>query len=225
MDDPLADLRGVSDWRAPLGSLLRDRPAWLGAALFCLIALVVAVGLLLFQVLSPAAPPPESYLPEAESIEWPSTSLVDQDATVTVHVAGAVATPGLIEADLGMRVGDALSLAGGSLPRADVDRLNLAEPLVDGGRVYVPRIGEDAVVEPLTTEGVEAPGQSVVVNINTADATELESLPGVGPVTAAAIIAHRTDNGPFGAIEDLELVSGIGPKTLTTLLPHMTVGP
>jgi competence protein ComEA len=225
VDDPLADLRGASDLRTRLGSLFGDRPSWLGPVLVGVVVLVVVATFVLTRVLAPAAPLPETYLPVAEPVQGPTTSAVVAEGTVTVHVAGAVASPGLIETDQGKRVGDAVKLAGGALARADVDRLNLAEPLIDGIRVYVPRIGEDFVVEPLATAGEESPEQPAVVNINTADTTELETLPGVGPVTAAAIIAHRTDNGAFDAVEDLEAVSGIGPKTMSALLPQLTVGP
>jgi competence protein ComEA len=144
-------------------------------------------------------------------------------AEVVVHVAGAVARPGVQRLVGGDRVIDAVDAAGGAVPDADLGRINLAAPLVDGQQIYVPRVGE--VPPPAvggtgaigTTAGgtATAPGQPV--NLNTASAAELETLPGVGPTTAAAIIAHRETNGPFTAVDQLLDVRGIGDAKLAQL--------
>ena len=114
--------------------------------------------------------------------------------TVVVHVAGAVVAPGVYELGAGARAADAVTVAGGASPEADVDALNLAAPLQDGERVYVPVVGE-AVPPP-----VAAPTSSAAVgpvDLNRATVDELDGLPGIGPATAQAIVAHREANGPF----------------------------
>jgi competence protein ComEA len=138
-------------------------------------------------------------------------------ATIVVHVDGAVSRPGVHELRLGARVVDAVEAAAGLLPEADRERLNLAAPVSDGQRVWVPRVGEDepAVVplsggSTLAGDGSTAP----TVDLNTADQAALETLPGVGPSIAAAILRHRDQEGPFERVEDLLEVAGIGPTRL-----------
>jgi competence protein ComEA len=149
-------------------------------------------------------------------------------ALLVVHVAGAVASPGVYELTPAARVIDAVTVAGGSTADADLDGLNLAAPLADGQRVYVPHAGE---VDPaaVPSGGPAAPAESGddahrgPVDVNTATAAELETLPGVGPATAAAIVDERTRNGPFASIDDLERVPGIGPAKLAALRGQVTL--
>lgn len=140
---------------------------------------------------------------------------------VIVHVAGAVRRPGLYELPIGARVADALKRAR-PVGRADVDALNLAEPLVDGSKITVPLKGAQSSP---SLPGVPAPTPSLPtpVNINTADQTILETIPGIGPVTATAIIDYRTEAGSFSTIEELLDVSGIGPATLESIRPYVTI--
>ncbi len=145
---------------------------------------------------------------------------------VLVHAAGAVTHPGLYVLDSEARVGDLLTAAGGPRPDADLDRVNLAAPLADGSRVYVPAIGQES--PPSVVAGDERPGgggapapgapdPGRLIDLNQADAAELETLPGVGPATAAAIISHRETNGPFQRVEDLLSVRGIGDAKLAAI--------
>jgi competence protein ComEA len=140
-----------------------------------------------------------------------------------VHVAGLVRHPGVYQFDQGQRVIDAVTAAGGARPKADLDLLNLAALLTDGEQILVPPHGA-APVAPTgggsTTGGGTSGG---LVDINSASETELEGLPGVGPVLAAAIIAYRTEHGPFPTVDALDDVSGIGPATLENLRPLVTV--
>lgn len=136
-----------------------------------------------------------------------------------VHVAGAVRRPGVYRFVSGARVADAVDQAGGPSRRADLDRVNLAAPLVDGQQVMVPREGEP-FDGPVGADG--APTPSGPVDLNTADAAALDALPGVGPATAAAIIAHRDENGPYATVEDLLDVPGIGPAKLDALRDLVT---
>lgn len=139
--------------------------------------------------------------------------------TVIVDVAGAVREPGVYEFDEGDRVIDAIERAGGSLPKADLSLLNLAAPLTDGTQILVPKSGP-----PVAGVPGGAPGSSSgLININSASATELESLSGIGEVLAATIVEYRDQNGPFASVDDLMDVSGIGPATLDEIRDQVTV--
>ncbi len=143
-------------------------------------------------------------------------------AALVVHIAGAVTVPGVVRLGAGTRVVDAVTAAGGLRADADPDRVNLAAPLTDGQRIVVPIIGQPAPAEVVPTgpSGTSGPGQQGVagpVDLNTADAAALEELPGVGPATSAAILAHREAEGPFSSVEDLIDVRGIGEAKLDAL--------
>ena len=148
----------------------------------------------------------------------------DAPGTVVVHVAGAVVTPGVYDLPAAARVTDAIDAAGGARADADLDRINLAARLADGGRVYVPRPGEPIPAATGTGSGAgpgapggDGPAAGGPIDLNTAGATALESLPGIGPTTAAAILAHRDAHGPFASVDDLLEVTGIGPAKLAGL--------
>lgn len=158
------------------------------------------------------------------------------DGEVAVHVAGAVLVPGLHVLPSGSRVADAIAAAGGIAPGADLDRVNLASPLLDGSRVWIPSVGQEMpdLVEPQVADrggagtagapqGGGGPGAGSVVDLNAADAAALEALPGVGPSTAQAIVAHREANGPFRSVDELIEVRGIGPAKLEQIRPMATV--
>jgi competence protein ComEA len=140
-----------------------------------------------------------------------------------VHVAGAVRAPGLYTLPEGSRVADAIEAARGATTSADLGAINLAELVVDGAKIDVPRRGETpeaaATVAP-TTGSSDAPQ---TIDLNSADAAALETIPGIGPVRAAAIVQHRDDNGPFATVDALLEVSGIGPATLESVRPYVTV--
>jgi len=139
---------------------------------------------------------------------------------VVVHVSGAVAAPGLQELAAGARVGDAVVAAGGALPDARLERVNLARVLTDGEQIHVPRVGEDAPPPGVAaSQGILPDGR---IDLNRATAAELETLPGVGPARAAAIIAAREER-PFTVPGDLRRVSGIGEATFQRLAPLIAV--
>jgi competence protein ComEA len=133
---------------------------------------------------------------------------------IYVHILGEVRRPGLYELHDGDRAVDAVAAAGGFTEAADAAGLNLARFVSDGEQIIVPAIGE---VPPASAGGV--PGK---VNLNTADAALLDTLPGVGPATAAQIIAWREQNGRFESIEDLLDVGGIGPAKFEGLRDLVT---
>ncbi len=148
---------------------------------------------------------------------------------VVVDVVGRVRRPGIAVLPAGSRVVDALEAAGGTRPGVRTDSLNLARPLADGEQIVVGRA--TAVSAPPATSGTTGgslPGSlpgapAAPVNLNTADQVALETLPGVGPVTAAAILQWRTEHGGFTAVEELLEVSGIGDATLAEIAPHVTI--
>ena len=147
-------------------------------------------------------------------------------AAALVHVAGAVTRPGLYHLPADARVADAITAAGGPSPAAEVDRLNLAAKVADGQRIAVPRRGEPAEVVPVDGVGAAAHGggePAGPVDLNTATAAQLETLPGVGPATAARIIDHRTRQGGFQAVRDLLRVPGIGERRFAELKDRVRV--
>jgi competence protein ComEA len=137
-------------------------------------------------------------------------------ARLVVHVAGAVRRPGLYRLTDGARVAEAVSRAGGGTRRADLSALNLAAPLVDGSQVLVPlRVPPVPAGDPgALGNGSAASGK---VRLSTATLEQLDSLPGVGPVTAQKIVDWRAANGPFRAVNDLDAIPGIGPARLEQL--------
>jgi competence protein ComEA len=147
---------------------------------------------------------------------------------VVVHVSGAVARPGLVTLRAGARVGDAIEAAGGPTDGADPSRLNLARLLEDGEHVHLPREGEQLPPGWGGSGGHDggepsAGGGDGRVDLNRASAAELETLPGIGPAKAAAIIDHREQHGPFRVPGDLREVPGIGERTFQRLAELVTV--
>jgi competence protein ComEA len=143
----------------------------------------------------------------------PDAAAASVPTVLHVHVAGAVADPGVHELAPGSRVVDAVASAGGPTADADVDALNLAAPLADGERIRVPRTGETVVTDPPPAPSTAGPPPGPV-DLNVATVAQLDTLPGIGPTTAAAIVSHRDEHGPFVTVDDLLDVRGIGPAKL-----------
>ena len=168
------------------------------------------------------AAPADAVSPAVSPISGETGSLAPSAAAIIVDVAGWVRQPGVYEFASGDRVIDAIDRAGGPRKGADLTTLNLAAPLTDGTQIVVPKPGSTTTGDP-GSSGAGTSGGTTLVNINSAGETELEELPGVGPVTAAAIIDYRTQNGPFATVDDLIDVTGIGPSTLEQIRPFATV--
>jgi competence protein ComEA len=221
-EDPSADLPAPAGWRERL-ELLTDTP--LGPARIATGAVgAVVAAVVVVLVLRGPPPPPELALPLAGGPDDPAattTSTAPAPAEVLVHAAGAVRVPGVYRLDAAARVADLVEAAGGPLEDGDLDRLNLAAPLTDGERVYVPRVGE--VGAEAAVAGAVADESSRLVDVNTAGAEQLESLPGVGPATAQAILDERERRGSFATVDDLLDVRGIGPAKLEALRDRVTV--
>jgi len=158
-----------------------------------------------------AAPPPSGRSgPQGSS---PPASAQPAAGALTVHVVGAVKKPGVYVLAPGSRIIDAVEAAGGMAKKAAPEQLNLAAPLTDGQQVVMPRAGDVAGQPPASA----SPGAGSKISLNTADAQELQQLPGIGPSLAARIIEFRTKNGPFASLSDLDAVSGIGPSILANI--------
>lgn len=198
-----------------------------------------------FAAASSAVPGPG--LAPATSVSFGSGTLATFD--ITVHVVGAVMAPGVYTLHSGSRVVDAVDKAGGPTSDADVASVNMALPLADADQVFIPSRGSARTVHSAprspsrrtnpthptvpqsmaaattvaASPGSVAGGAGGKVNVNTADQSALESLPGVGPSTAKAIIARRQSKGPFGKVEDLLDVKGIGDAKFAEMKPFVSV--
>ena len=183
---------------------------------------------------SAAAPGPAD--PAATGPPDPADPAGAPAGRIVVHVVGAVVSPGVVVLADGARVADAIAAAGGAASDADTEQLNLARVLGDGEQVRVPHAGEQLAAPdpgpspPGASGGGAAAGSSSgsmpgggVVNINTAGASELEALPGIGPALAARIVEYRDGHGPFASVDDLTDVPGIGPAKLEALRSQATV--
>ena len=151
-----------------------------------------------------------------------ATAASHRGATVVVHVAGAVARPGVLLMPEGARVIDAVEGAGGATPEADLDRLNLAARLADGQRILVVKVGATAVADP-GAAGDPSADPGALIDLNSATSAQLESLPGIGPALAGAILAERDRRGGFRSINELREVRGIGEARFADLRERVTV--
>jgi competence protein ComEA len=149
-------------------------------------------------------------------------------APIIVHLVGAVLNPGVYSLSPGSRLKDAIEIAGGLLPEADTDKLNLAASLVDGSQIVVPTLPPAQPTVETASRSGDIPllitETDHLVNINTATQAELESLPWIGPALAQGIIAYREANGPFESIEDIIEVYGIGPSIFENIKNLITTG-
>lgn len=158
--------------------------------------------------------------PSGGTASAPASASPSPEVVVLVDVAGWVRRPGVYEFTEGARVIDAIDAAGGARSGAVLEALNLAAPLTDGIQILVPREGQEGVAPAPVTGGAVAGG---LVNVNSAMATELEELPGIGEVIAQRIIDYRTENGPFATVDELLDVSGIGDAILESIRELVTV--
>ena len=165
----------------------------------------------------------DNYRSEAPIILAEKGAEFEEDGALIVYVTGAVKSPGMVTVEQGARTAEAVEICGGVLPTADTAKVNLAEVLTDGAHIHVPERVEvsgrtaaatetsnakaDNVV---TAQNKSAAGTNMLVNINTADEKELDTLPGIGPVMAKRIIEFRQNVGKFTAPSDIKKVKGIG---------------
>ncbi|MEY3559254.1 MAG: hypothetical protein RL374_1960 [Actinomycetota bacterium] len=206
--------------------------------------IVAAAGIWL--LVRPSAPLVESVVPHASGVGIVEPlSTVPTPLTVRVHVAGAVVHPGVYTVSSSARVVDAVKAAGGATSRADLERINLAQTIVDTEQVFVPfrstrttkitvapRLRPSRTTVPVSVPtipgalpiiGVPTTTVTPLINLNSATSDQLDTLPGVGPSTAKAIISYRNRKGPFRKVEDLLNVPGIGPSKVAAIRDQVTV--
>lgn len=220
-DDPVPDAPDRS-WAARGAHLAAPgryrldpgRRGAVGLVLTALLAALVAGGVALRNR------PQEVALPEVEAVGVPlpgASAAAVPSAEVVVAVSGKVRTPGLIRLPAGSRVDDAVRAAGGPVAGADVGLLNLARRLVDGEQVLV------GVAAPAGASGNGAAQPGGLLDLNAASASDLDALPGIGPVLAQRIVDWRTSNGRFASVDQLREVTGIGEAKYADLQPKVTV--
>ena len=207
-------------WRERVEDLFsRRRDVWRIAGAF---AAIVVVALFLWgrgataRIAPPAAPAPPAGAGGTFAAPTPTP-------VVLVDVAGAVKAPGLYSLPAGARVADALTAARGPRSRADLTNLNLAQVVADGTKIVVPTRGSGAAHTATASTSVPSPPGPPVINLNSADQTALETVSGIGSVTALAIIGFRDRAGGFSSVDQLLEVDGIGPATLEEIRPYLQV--
>ena len=199
-----------------MAMLLRYR----GYVILTLIYAIVFAGYILYE----RRPQPEPI----QIIERTATP-THTPAPIHVHMTGAVRRPGVYQLSPASRLFQAVEAAGGLASDADPEGVNLADFLRDGQQVFIPRMGTPAPPSPTPIAGPPKQGGSAVqsrsglVNINTATAAELDTLPGIGPKYAERIIAYREAQGPFSSPDEIVRVTGIGPATYQSIKDRITV--
>lgn len=225
----------------PLSTRFRSRTGFRGAALAGVLAAVLC-GFFWWQVATGTpeeAPFSDVSVPALEQSPGDGGDVVATEehpgagqGAILVHVAGAVATPGVVQLAPGSRLHEAVAAAGGGTAEADPGRLNLASVLEDGQKVLVPARGEPVPAGPVPGKADGASGNNrgesgsaggPKTDLNTAGVEELGMLPRVGPVLAQRIVDWRRQHGRFKTVEELDAVDGIGPRLLQVLLPLVRV--
>lgn len=195
----------------------RTQKRWI---IVIILATVIIVGSLYSEWQKQATPEPAPAGPRAEG---PRAS---EGAEAVVYVSGGVARPGLYKVPLGNRVTDAVDAAGGLAEGADTAKLNMAQFVKDGMHVYVPVRSAPAPAHRAASPAAVVPPDkpnAAKININTADADQLQQLPGIGPVLAGRITEYRKAKGPFRELADLKLVPGIGDAKFNELKDRITL--
>ncbi len=206
-------------------------------ALFAVFLVSAGVVLLLrqdgnapIQIYGPSAPVDAGLVPSSQATPAAVGPAV---AALRVYINGAVERPGVYALQPGDRLVEALAAAGGALPLADLAAVNLARRVQDEGYYYIPRRGETLPKaaeagagpdKPYSASAPAAPAAVGLINLNTAAAATLETLPGIGPKLAQAIVDYRTKNGPFRSPQDITSVFGIGPLTYEKIQHLITTG-
>ena len=187
---------------------------WKQLIIGLVVVLFLGVGYLFYQK-EPEQRIVDEFVMEPEEVVPPVTA---ERLEIVVYVTGAVESPDVYTLPEGARVGDVLSLAV-LTAEADPEQLNLAQILVDGVKIIVPKKGETPIAQDTTSPEMETNG----VHVNSATKEELMTVPGIGPAKAEAILNHLKENGPFKTYEALGDVKGFGEKTLESMKPYLLV--
>lgn len=217
--------RSAAAWFDSLRERLRETRIEFGAGIAAIVVVALVAGVVWYRMSAGGAAPPvravESAAAKSATAKSTTVPTRARGATVFVHVAGAVKTPGVLELPVGARVIDALEAAGGGLADADLDRLNLAAKVTDGQRVLVSKVGAPAAA---TESGASSDvSATAVIDLNNATSAQLETLPGIGPSLAGAIISERERRGGFRSVNELREVRGIGEKRFADLRERVMV--
>jgi competence protein ComEA len=236
---------GAAQHDASLLARVRADPGRAGAIALAVVAAIAVLVTIFTLMRDQPVPVVSAKLPPVEMVSSASRSpspgpapVAESHQPVVVSVVGLVHAPGLVTLAPGARIADALNAAGGTTDGADTIGLNMARQVADGEQIVVgiaPAKGQPSVLGSSVTSGSAAPGAlspvsgpskstpAEVVNLNTATVQQLDTLPGIGPVTAAAIVAWRDANGKFSSVDQLAEVDGIGPARLQKLRPLVRV--
>jgi competence protein ComEA len=222
------DIRSIS---------MRQLWAWFSSNLRVLIVVCFALSAIMFMLAwgGSSTPPqaggepqllePLDELTNADLSSTPSSTETPRlPSTVIVYISGAVRAPDVYELPLDARIKDLVLAAGGLTDDADPEQINLAERLKDSEHVHVLRQGEESDSLAIAAESVDTT-PSGPLDLNTANASDLDSLPGIGQSFADRIIEYRATNGPFASVEDLQKVKGIGAALFAKIAPLVSVGP
>lgn len=207
----------VADLKCRLTELRESVSSWQIAAIGVLVVLLLIGGWILYVKSLPA--PPITIKQVSEKTPEPKS----EPKKLMVHIAGAVANPGVYELPEGKRVIDAVSIAGGGAGEADLDALNLAAKLIDGQKIYLPKKGEGLTQRSAPTDVGVTASSEVPLNLNVATEEQLDALPGIGPVLAQRIIEWRTEHQRFTKVEQLLEVEGIGEKKFKQIKEKVTI--
>jgi len=203
-----------SKLRSLMARLSLTAKVMIGGCVVFVIALTVAVFYVDQVETSEHSLPPA--LETESTLAAPTTTI----ARIVVHVAGAVRQPGVYSVAKNGRIADAITLADGPTAFADINKINLAQPLADGMRIEVPAFGQTGSISAGSNpEG----GGSPLLDLNTATAAQLEHLSGIGPATAKAIVTYREQHGDFQSVDELLKVKGIGPSKLAQFRDSLLV--
>jgi competence protein ComEA len=232
---PESALEDAEDGRAHLAAETLNEPPQqrfsrmhVGVIGVLLIFGLITAGWLLLRARPIAVASPSAVVTMSTPVQSPpiASPTASEPATrLVVHVLGAVRHPGLVKLPENSRVQDAIDAAGGLAGRADPGELNLAQPLADGQQVVIGTAGDPTgeVRDGRESGAGSDPSARATLDLNRANQAQLEQLPGIGPVTAGAILAWRQQHGRFSRIEELQEVDGIGPKTYAQIAPHVRV--
>ena len=229
------------EWWAALVDRARDARIEVGIGIVVVVVIALVAGVVWYRMAfaGGGAPPPRTAGSGARSepavdagpvaipagatpvsVTTVAGTRATRGATVVVHVAGAVATPGVLLMPATARVIDAVEGAGGATAEADLDRLNLAAKLVDGQRILVMTVAAAAIADP---GGATAVDPAALIDLNAATVAQLETLPGIGPTLAGAIVAERDRRGGFRSVNELREVRGIGDARFADVRDRVTV--
>lgn len=222
------------------GQLMKE---WLQEKKSAITISLIAVGAAIFYYMNQEEPLDIQQLPSVDEENVDHTILADSNLiegnvknqneqpieveTIKVDIKGAINSPGVYTVRVGERVIDIIDRAGGLMNDADAAKVNLSQKVADEMVIYIPKLGEENIpVDMIGTTSSSTSSSAAIdgkVNINSADIAALDTLPGIGPSKAEAIIEYRDTNGPFQAVEDLLNISGIGEKTFEKLKDKVTV--